>query len=203
MGRQRHSKESIVQILQNLAKSLGKDSLTKQQVQTVMPSSSIEYHFGSLGNSLEAAGLQRRSAIDVLNEIRPVALTDGDLFRSMLELEQRLGHPPGQNEYNSGGEYSAVTFRRRFGKWPNVLAHYRKWKSDNNVETARQASGADQDQPAQNTSAKKGRHVTNMGVVRSARTQRNDGEPIDFRGLRHAPINEQGVVYLLGWSAGS
>jgi hypothetical protein len=24
------------------------------------------------------------------------------------------------------------------------------------------------------------------------------GEPIDFRGLRHAPINEQGVVYLLG-----
>ena len=24
------------------------------------------------------------------------------------------------------------------------------------------------------------------------------GEPIDFRGLRHAPINEQGVVYLFG-----
>ena len=24
------------------------------------------------------------------------------------------------------------------------------------------------------------------------------GEPIDFRGLRHAPLNEQGVVYLFG-----
>jgi hypothetical protein len=24
------------------------------------------------------------------------------------------------------------------------------------------------------------------------------GEPFDFRGLRHAPINEQGVVYLFG-----
>ena len=197
MGRQRHSKESIVQILQNLAKSLGKDSLTKQQVQTVMPSSSIEYHFGSLGNALEAAGLQRRSAIDVLNEIRPVALTDGDLFRSMLELEQRLGHPPGQNEYNSGGKYSAVTFRRRFGKWPNVLAHYRKWKSDNNVETADRPAGADQ------TSRPK--HFREEGEARDKHGSRKErhpaqlyGEPIDFRGLRHAPINEQGVVYLFG-----
>jgi hypothetical protein len=30
------------------------------------------------------------------------------------------------------------------------------------------------------------------------RAQQLYGEPIDFRGLRHAPINEQGVVYLFG-----
>lgn len=38
-------------------------------------------------------------------------------------------------------------------------------------------------------------------VERELRKQPRDqelGEPLDFRGLRHAPVNEQGVVYLFG-----
>ncbi len=38
-------------------------------------------------------------------------------------------------------------------------------------------------------------------VVRTSKSSRQPklyGEPIEFRGLRHAPINEQGVVYLFG-----
>ncbi|MBN2380334.1 hypothetical protein JXM67_11095 [candidate division WOR-3 bacterium] len=38
---------------------------------------------------------------------------------------------------------------------------------------------------------------TNPTVTRKTPEQLY-GEPIDFRGLRHAPINEQGVVYLFG-----
>ena len=125
MGRQRHSKESIIQVLQNCAKRLGKDTLTKQEVQTAVPVSSVTFHFGSIGNALEAAGLQRRSSTDHLFQPRHV-LTDDDLFRSMLELEQSLGHPPGHNEYNGGGKYSTTPFTDRFGKWSEVLAHYRK-----------------------------------------------------------------------------
>ena len=38
---------------------------------------------------------------------------------------------------------------------------------------------------------------THPAVNRKSPTQLY-GEPIDFRGFRHAPINEQGVVYLFG-----
>ena len=34
--------------------------------------------------------------------------------------------------------------------------------------------------------------------LRRSRPVQLYGEPFDFRGLRHAPINEQGVVYLFG-----
>ncbi len=51
--------------------------------------------------------------------------------------------------------------------------------------------------------------VSDFGQVAKAKTQKPPqidinrkkvqyGAPIDFRGLRHAPINEQGVVYIFG-----
>src|SRR5574341_205258 len=43
------------------------------------------------------------------------------------------------------------------------------------------------------------RHVNSViHGLSSGIKPRNYGEPIDFRGLRHAPINEQGVVFLFG-----
>ncbi len=198
MGRKLHSKESIVQTLQNLAKSLGKDTLTTQEAQTVVPVSSVKYYFGSVGNAMEAAGLQRRSASEHLDDVRRV-LTDEDLFRSILELEQSLGHPPGHNEYNSGGRFSVRPFIKRFGKWSDILAHYRKWKSDSDFGTVDTATGANQDQPAEEAFGERRKDLTSMKVVKSGNTPAQlYGEPIDFRGLRHAPINEQGVVYLFG-----
>ena len=69
MVRKSHSKESIIQILQNLAKRLNKDSLTTQDVKHELSPSSLNYHFGSLGNALEAAGLKRGSSTEHLKEI--------------------------------------------------------------------------------------------------------------------------------------
>ena len=198
MGRKRHSKESITETLRNLAKKLGKRSLTKGDVQPVLPVSSVKRHFGTLGNALEAAGLQRRSPGEHLKDCRKV-LTNEDLFRSMLELEQRLGHVPGCNEYLSGGTYSTDPFRTRFGNWPNVLAFYRKWKSDKGAEPADTQVDAKQDQ---RTAPQHPPRVANSPSIVLAEGGSSPaqlyGEPIDFRGLRHAPINEQGVVYLFG-----
>ena len=192
----KYSKESIVQVLQNLAKSLGKDTLTKKEVQTTIPVSSVKTYFGSLGNALDAAGLQRGSPHHYKSG--PI-LSDDDLFRSMMEVERRLGHPPGCYEYISGGNYSQAPFKNRFGKWADVLAYYRKWKSDNGVETPNAATLAIQDHPAEERPAEKARSTTSMNIIRSGSTPAQlYGEPIDFRGLRHAPINEQGVVYLFG-----
>jgi len=38
--------------------------------------------------------------------------------------------------------------------------------------------------------------MISIGTTRKKTPEQLYGEPIDFRGLRHAPINEQGVVFL-------
>ena len=196
MGRKRHSKESIVQTLQNLAKRLNKGSLTKQDVQSAIPISSIKSYFGSLGNALEAAGLQRRSPTEHLADYRR-CLSDDDLFRSILEAERALGHEPGCLEYQSNRLYSVRPFRRRFGKWSDVLAYYRKWKSGQGLEFADMTVQPNQDQRGKKIDNETPAEPRGVMPVRTGSTPSQlYGEPIDFRGLRHAPINEQGVVYV-------
>ena len=95
MAAKRHSKESIIRTLQNLAANLGKTRLSKTEVQRVLPVSSVRDHFGSLGKGLEAAGLQSGSSMAHLNDVRHV-LCEEDLFASIQTLEQQLGHEPAQ-----------------------------------------------------------------------------------------------------------
>jgi hypothetical protein len=198
MGRKRHSKDSIIQTLQNLARRVNKETLTKKDVQAVIPVSSICTHFGSLGNAMEAAGLQRRTASECSHSAER-ALTHEELFRSILEAETELGHEPGRNEYSAFGKYSITPFKKRFGRWSDVLVHYRKWKAHKGAEVSNTGRGPGHHRQESSEVTPKDRESrATMVPARGASPAQLYGEPIDFRGLRHAPINEQGVVYLFG-----
>lgn len=183
MPAKKHDRETILETIRNQAKRLGKNTLTKQDVQSVISSSTVVRYFGTVGNALEAAGLQRSSVRDHLNVVRPGAFSDADLFRSILAVEESLGRVPNFNEYISSGSYSAKPFKR-FGKWSDALVYYEKWKAE---------GGTNGEAPPERNSSR---------VVPTFQTHISPaqlyGEPIDFRGLRHAPINEQGVVYVFG-----
>ena len=198
MPRRRHTPESIVQTLQNLAKRLGQESLSKRDVQSVIANSTIDYHFGSLGKALQVAGLKARSSAECTTG-RFRAVGEEELFRSILRVETQLGREPRQNECHSLGGYAPTTFRRRFGKWPEVLAHYRKWRAEHKDEIAGVRINSQPDRSTTESEAlvKTANLLSTVTPAISAPAQLY-GEPIDFRGLRHAPINEQGVVYLFG-----
>jgi hypothetical protein len=196
MPAQRHTKESIIQTLQNLARQLGKTTLSKKDVTPVLPASSINYHFGSLGRALESARLERTGSADHLRD-RGNVITDDDLFRSLAEVHSSIGREPGCLQYEANGEYSSKPFRDRFGRWDNVLAHYRKWRAENPDFCTTVAEP--QALPAPSPAASASLAVSATPELRKgSRPVQLYGEPIDFRGLRHAPINEQGVVYLFG-----
>lgn len=198
MPGQRHTKESIITTLQSIAQQLGKTTLSKRETQAVVPASSINNHFGSLGNALAAAGLECAAPGSNLRD-RGNIISDDDLFRSLLEVEVRIGHEPNSGENKAQGRYSAKPFKKRFGVWPDVMMYYRKWKADNPglAELGMSPSGEALAAPASDVP----NSATALPPVIS-RVQREPGqlygEPIDFRGLRHAPANEQGVVYLFG-----
>jgi len=158
-------------------------------VAKVLSVSSVAYHFGSLGNALEAAGLERTCSHDHFKG-RGNILSNDELFQSLLNVENKLGHEPGYRENQAHGKYSEQPFKKRFGKWKDVLAHYRKWKADKSIEIEK---GAISSEPQERSKVLE----THLTVDRKASGQLY-GEPIDFRGLRYAPINELGVVYLFG-----
>ena len=196
MAKLRYTKDSIIEILRNLSKQLNKTKLTTADVAKVIPESTVTNHFGSVGNALEAAGLER-TALGENFRTRGNVISDEELFHSLLELEARLGHEPRFNENSARGKYSRNAFRKRFGKWNDVLAHYRKWKAEN-TETVNEVGSTQSPPPESPAVTKNPPSVpvkTHPAVNRKSPAQLY-GEPMDFRGFRHQPINEQGVVYL-------
>ena len=201
MPGKKHSKESIVQVLQNVARAVGANTLSKKQVSSHVPLSSINYHFGSLGNALEAAGLRRVSAVEHLRS-RGVRITEDELFASILRLEEKLGKEPGYNQYLSRGDHSVRPFTDRFGNWPDVLAYYRKWKLDH-PRTGDSLPHASVGQGLSAVPTGSGENVFRIEARKPDGNKQSEstsphlyGEEINFRSLRHAPTNELEVIFL-------
>ena len=129
---------------------------------------------------------------------RAPVLSDDELFGSIQQVETNLGHEPGAMEYVAEGKYSITPFKKRFGsRWQDTLAHYRRWKAEHPEAKDIDAPVGDGDPPAVRSMASE---PEIDGTVRRGTFPPTllYGEPFDFRGLRHGPINEQGVVYLFG-----
>ena len=202
MSEQKHSRDSIIQTLQNVAATLGKTTLSKREIQPHLASSAINYHFGNFGNALNAAGLTA-AAPGPIAGIKRTRLDDDVLFASIGEVEQKIGHAPNLSEYRANdGLFSSKPFRTRFGDWDSTLQHYHKWKADRGGSPVHTESAVVVDEIINGQCDESNSLLPSGHPIQSATPTRKApqlfGEPIDFRGLRHAPINEQGVVYLFG-----
>lgn len=114
-----------------------------------------------------------------------------------------MGRIPTRNEYKLEGSYRATVFERSFGPWSSLPQAFREFAADN-------PEWADVlvllPEPSQSTSAPS---LSSSAVSRTPVAHRNlrltdrptYGDPIDFRGLRHEPVNEDGVVFLFGMVA--
>ena len=56
-ARQRHTSETVIQTLKNIAARLGRTSLAVRDVKSHIPESSVRYLFGSIEKAVNAAGL--------------------------------------------------------------------------------------------------------------------------------------------------
>jgi len=131
---ERTKKEEIIEALRNLSQRLGQKRLSKQDVAKVSSLSFINYHFGSLGNALEAAGLERTNRGQHLRGHGP-KLSDAELFENLLEVERDIGREPGMSNCTARGKFSQKPYKR-FGAWNDVLEHYRKWKIETHVHVS-------------------------------------------------------------------
>lgn len=162
-------------------------------------------HFPSWREAVKAAGLAPNSTNQ---PIEPDALLE-----DWGELVRRARRIPTRRQYQQDGTFSAGVFERRFGPWSTIPSRFRgfaqgkiKWADVMAllpIEDARQLiSTTPLRPPVHSLLVRNGEKPCEHTHLHNKLGGRPTyGNPLDFRGLRHEPVNEQGVVFLFGMVA--
>lgn len=157
-------------------------------------------HFPSWREAQRAAGVQPHMG--------NVKLKDEEILADWGHLVGKHRQIPTRQQYRKEGKFSPSGVEKHFGPWSSLPSRFREYVHDKpewsdvltllpqpHVELRSSnpgvsANGADSE-------------LIVIGKVRHAKLANRPtyGNPIDFRGLRHEPVNEQGVVFLFGMVA--
>jgi hypothetical protein len=147
-------------------------------------------HFDSWNGFVRAAGL-------IADDRSRIA--DEDLFEAMRDAFLKAGGVVTRTALRKVCRYSDDVYAKRWGCWPNALARFRAWAEEHEPgfpylddlprEPAEPVVQGDDS----------GSRAAAPAWTSTQRTQY--GPFLNFRGLQHAPINEQGVVFLFGMVA--
>ncbi|MBF2028717.1 MAG: hypothetical protein IGS48_18470 [Oscillatoriales cyanobacterium C42_A2020_001] len=186
------TREEIIALAQEIAERMGVDTLRREDFfkNSAFTEAQVYRLFPDDGwrGLLEAANLRVT--------FQNVATPDESLLSEFHRVVKEMGCIPTGRQLDSRSEYSFAVYKKRFGGIQGTLKKYHDWleqlepnapelqlvqiKSKHEIIT----------QPAPLISNGSQQWTKSSGVV--------FGAPISFRGLRHAPTNEQGVVYLFG-----
>ena len=146
--------------------------------------------FGNWTSALEAAGLDMPP-----NPNSGPQISEIELLTALNVWKEEHGAYPSTNTWNAEGPYSVTPYVNRWGSWTKAKEAARSHcvSSSSYVHSA---------SPSVQQSTTTPIEVTAVSSPRISVNQRGSevqyGAPMSFRGLRHEPINEQGVVYLFG-----
>jgi hypothetical protein len=158
-------------------------------------------HFPSWREAVHAAGLEVSST--------NIALEPSVLLEDWGKLVRQIRRIPTLNHYRRNGTYSPATFQKKIGPWSSIPTKFRVFaegKSEWTDVIALLPIASIQDSNAAQSKTKAA-ELSSIFAPTTARghIKLNDrltyGNPIDFRGLRHEPMNENGVVFLFGMVA--
>lgn len=189
---------AVLDAIRETAKALGRAPSRREFMRS---SGMTEYHvlrhFPSWREAVRAAGLD--------SEPTNVPLEPAVLLEDWGDLVRRARRIPTRNQYRRDGSYSPGVFERKFGPWSAIPAKFREFAATRPewadvlallpIETASAPRVASPTPSASSDSFSPQHRHTKL------ENRPTYGNPIDFRGLRHEPVNEQGVVFLFGMVA--
>lgn len=192
-----------MEAIRNSAKDLGRSpSRSEFQSKSRISEYKVLRYFPSWREAVRAAGLEPDST--------NIKLDDRTLLEDWGEIVRRNHQIPTRDQYRREGNYSPGAFEKHFGPWSMIPSKFKesfsqsdKWKDVLSMlpETLpRQAAHLVSRKFSTPTVLS-----SKPNEVRHKHSKLEDrptyGDPIDFRGLRHEPVNEQGVVFLFGMVA--
>lgn len=199
------SREEIIEALRNCAATLGH---VPSRAEFLSYSQLTEYqilnYFTSWGDAIRKSGLEAK--------FKNIKLPDSTLLKDWADVVRRLRHIPTRFQYKREGQYSPGVFDRAFGVWSGIPDCFRRFAGDS-PEWADVLALIPLRNLGRSPQSKK--EVTTQGILGAESEQQLSsplrhpkltdratyGNPVDFRGLRHEPVNEGGVVFLFGMVA--
>lgn len=158
-----------------------------------IPISTVLNHFGTFNRAVEAAGLKPNPrGVPVSGYKR---ISDEELLEAIGTLWKKVGRKPTVSLMRAEGQFSEYPYTKRWGSLRTAIKAYIQKYGEPQIFGG-----------ISNESAKPLKKKVPVIIPKTfkplptAEKKRGIiyGEPIDFRGLRYAPVNEQGVVYLFG-----
>jgi len=128
-----------------------------------------------------------------------IPISDEEILSEFHAVVMSIGKIPTWFIFDNKSRISSDLVRKRFGGTRGTLRRYRDWLALNYPSSPMivKLEGSINDEPREGASSENSNSARKWPKVDGTEY----GEPIDFRGLRHAPTNELGVVYLFGMVA--
>ena len=125
-------------------------------------------------------------------------LSDDEILEEFHRVASSLGKIPTWPLFSAQAEISADVVRRRFGGLQGTLQRYESWLREVDPTSPLLADLRDKSKHEILPTSSATDEPSDTIMVWEKSSSVEFGPPISFRGLRHAPINEQGVVFLFG-----
>ncbi len=203
MARVIDQKSGIADAIREIAAELGRTpSRSEFRARTGMSEYQILEHFPSWREAVRASGLEPNST--------NIRLDDSALLQDWGDLVRKHRHIPTRVQYRKEGKYSPGVFDRHFGPWSKIPEKFRSFAQNDpnwvDVITLLPISATGDLRSFPQSAPLDGHDLISISVVPTPQHNKlggvpTYGNPIDFRGLRHEPVNEQGVVFLFGMVA--
>jgi hypothetical protein len=197
------TKEKIVEEIRKIAESLGHSpSRSKFISLTGISEFKVLKHFTSWNEAVKSAGHK-----PYLGNIK---INDSDLLCDWADLVRELRQIPTRTQSQRHGKYSSGVFERHFGPWSSIPTKFRQFAKNNpdylDVLTLLPPPEPWKKSPSLYIDDLKTNSRAQTIVEKSKKYKKLEdrytyGDPIDFRGLRHEPVNESGVIFLFGMVA--
>jgi len=184
-------KETLLETIRKIARETGREtfSISEFTSKSGISKESVLKHFDNWNEAIEAAGLKP-------TDVRRIS--DTELFREMKNVFMKFGGIPTKLKFNKLCKYSSGVYIRHFGQWNKVLLAFKAWveESGEDFPYIDKLQGLTEVHETKET-IPSGEGKT-MPVSWDSRGTMIYGAFLYFRGLQHAPVNEQGVVFLFG-----
>ncbi|MBL8874823.1 MAG: hypothetical protein JNM86_03395 [Phycisphaerae bacterium] len=214
--KQSATRQQIIRAIRELAKNLGRvPRKVEFHAQTGIREHALQRACTNWNEAVKAAGFAPY-------HVKPAS--DEQLFEDWGGVVRKLGRQPKRDEYNKLGRFSPYLWKKRFVSWKGaarLFCGFGKGKPEwNDVVEILERKGTD-DEAAALLLGKERPNAASAVLLADSRvepfrlrgawrksekgwTGRGTiayGDPIDFRRLRNAPVNENGVILLFGMIA--
>jgi len=194
-------KNTVLNAIRHAAQMLGRSpSRAEFKAKSGMTEYQVLQHFPSWREAVRAAGLEPGAT--------NIKLDDETLLEDWGEMVRRDRQIPTRDQYRREGKYCPGVFEKHFGPWSAIPSRFREFAKDNPQwldvlallpqGSAKPTFVTRPDTQNGNSPGFEPSPPSTQQRYTKLDNRPTYGNPIDFRGLRHEPVNEQGVVFLFG-----